>query len=295
MSTTTAEIQSQSQTWREALAKAESCAGVLPPRGARTLYLGCGTSAFVAHAIANLREAAGHGHTDWAFASELPQGRTYDHVVAITRSGTTTEVLAALRSEELRSAHRTVITGVTHVLPADVADTVVDLEFADESSVVQTRFPTTLLFLVRHLLGEDLGPVLSELDAALNAPLGLEPGDFDHYVYLGRGWALGLADEAALKMREAAQAWSESFPALDYRHGPIAAASARTLVAPLCRLDASLIGDIEAVGATVVDLADDPLVRLVQCQRLAVALAQSRGLDPDLPRHLTRSVVLEDA
>src|SRR3712207_7559300 len=39
--------------------------------------------------------------------------------------------------------------------------------------------------------------------------------------FLGRGWTIGLANEAALKLRESAQAWTESYPAMEYRHGPI--------------------------------------------------------------------------
>ena len=158
--------------------------------------------------------------------------------------------------------------------------------------MVQTRFPTTLLTALRHLLGEDVRPALAELEQVLAAPLPVEVARFSHFVYLARGWTLGLADEAALKMREAAQAWAEAFPALDYRHGPIAAADERSLVVPLGELGADLAADVRKVGATLTDLADDPVVRLVQAQRLAVALAEHRGLDPDQPRHLTRSVVL---
>ena len=36
----------------------------------------------------------------------------------------------------------------------------------------------------------------------------------------------------------------------------------------------------------------DPLADLVRAQRLAVELAKNRGLDPDQPRNLTRSIVL---
>ena len=56
--------------------------------------------------------------------------------------------------------------------------------------------------------------------------------------------------------------------------------------------DPTLVADVEAVGATVVADDRDPLVQLADAHRLAVALAESRGLDPDTPRHLTRSVVL---
>ncbi len=47
------------------------------------------------------------------------------------------------------------------------------------------------------------------------------------------------------------------------------------------------------VGGELVARRDtDPLADLIRAQRLAVALAESRGLDPDRPRNLTRSVVL---
>lgn len=273
------------------MAESARYASLLPAHGVSALYLGCGTSAFVAHAAARLRERAGQGVTDWAFASELPD-RSYDVVIALSRSGTTTEVLDALRGP-LAGSHRVMVTGAPGEVPVGVADEIVDLAFVDEDSVVQTRFPTTVLVILRALLGEDLTPVLTQLDQALDGPVRPAPEGFEHFVFLARGWALGLADEAALKMREAAQAWSESFPALDYRHGPIAAADAATLVVPLSDLDDPLLApDITRTGATLADLGGDPLVRLVQCQRLATAVAERRGLDPDLPRHLTRSVVL---
>jgi fructoselysine-6-P-deglycase FrlB-like protein len=56
------------------------------------------------------------------------------------------------------------------------------------------------------------------------------PEEFEHFVFLGTGWTIGLAHEAALKIREMAEGWSESYPAMDFRHGPMAAAGPRTLV-----------------------------------------------------------------
>jgi fructoselysine-6-P-deglycase FrlB-like protein len=54
-----------------------------------------------------------------------------------------------------------------------------------------------------------------------------------------------------------------------------------------------LADEITETGAHLVTASADPLVELVRAQRLAVAMARSRGLDPDHPRNLTRSVVLE--
>ena len=114
------------------------------------------------------------------------------------------------------------------------------------------------------------------------------------WTFLGR-LAVGLAHEAALKLREAAQAWAEAYPALEYRHGPIAIAAPRTVVWSLDPLDPPLADEIRATGATIVCEPLDSLAALVLAQRTAVALAQARGLDPDRPRNLARSVVLEGA
>ena len=115
---------------------------------------------------------------------------------------------------------------------------------------------------------------------------------FDRFVFLGRGWTVGLANEAALKMREAALATTESYPAMEYRHGPISVAGPATLVWLLGESDDALVRDIEVVGATVVVRGLDPMAELILIQRMAVSLAESKGLDPDHPRNLTRSVVL---
>jgi glutamine---fructose-6-phosphate transaminase (isomerizing) len=56
--------------------------------------------------------------------------------------------------------------------------------------------------------------------------------------------------------------------------------------------DEKLAEEIRVTGAAVRLGRLDPLVELVQAQRLAVELAALRGLDPDTPRHLTRSIIL---
>ena len=100
-----------------------------------------------------------------------------------------------------------------------------------------------------------------------------------------------MAREAALKVQEAGAAWSEAYPALEYRHGPIAAATEDSVVWLLGVADDALVHDIRRTGATVVVGSRDPQAELVLVQRVAVATAQVRGLDPDRPRYLARSVV----
>jgi fructoselysine-6-P-deglycase FrlB-like protein len=98
-----------------------------------------------------------------------------------------------------------------------------------------------------------------------------------------------------LKLRESAQAWAESYPAMEYRHGPISVADAHSAVFVFGAAPDGLVGQISRTGAAVVISPLDPMAQLVGAQRLAVALADARGLDPDAPRNLTRSIVLSDA
>ncbi|MET1052624.1 MAG: SIS domain-containing protein [Mycetocola sp.] len=291
MTITQTEIASQPAMWREALGRVDEARDLLGRRGENVLVIGCGTSAFVAESFALLREQAGWGRTDAAYASEPQPWRDYDAVIALTRSGTTTEVLDALRHVPAGVA-RIAVTGVSDSPVADLADSILGLDFADEESVVQTRFPTTFLLLARAALGYDVSGIPEQADAVLGAPLPVSIAGKSHFVYLGTGWVHGLAQEAALKIREAAQAWSESYPTLDFRHGPLAVASEASVVWTFGETDPALVDQIAATGATVVTPVSDPLVELVQAQRLAVAVAESRGLNPDAPRHLTRSIVL---
>jgi fructoselysine-6-P-deglycase FrlB-like protein len=174
------------------------------------------------------------------------------------------------------------------------ADAVVTLDYADERSVVQTRFATSVVAAARAALGEDVEALARSAEAVLVAPpppvLGAR-----QTVFLGSGWSVGLAHEAALKLREAALAWSESYPAMEYRHGPVALAEPGTAVWVLGPSPEGLVAQIRATGATVVDDPLDPLVDLVRVHRVALARASRMGIDPDHPRNLTRSVVLDGA
>jgi fructoselysine-6-P-deglycase FrlB-like protein len=291
VSVTSAEILSQPAIWTQAVALLDVVEDLLPSPGARVAVIGCGTSYFMAQAVAGLRESAGQGETDAFVASEAPVTRRYDLVIAISRSGTTTEVVRALNAFA-DGVSTLAITAVDDTPVVDAADAAIVLDFADEESVVQTRFATAALALLRAHIGGDLAPVISEAETALAAPLPVDPTGFEQFVFLGRGWSVGLTAEAALKFREAACAWTESYPAMEYRHGPISVAGARTLVWLLADGDPSVAEEIRATGATVHIAPGDPMAELATIQRTAVALAEARGLDPDRPAHLTRSVVL---
>jgi fructoselysine-6-P-deglycase FrlB-like protein len=192
----------------------------------------------------------------------------------------------------MKRLRRIALVGVPGTPIATAADVVVELDFADERSVVQTRFATTALALLRSHLGEDLEPVIAQAEAALEVDLPIDPSEYSQYVFLGQGWGVGMANEAALKLREAARGWAESYPAMEFRHGPISVAGDDSVVWALGPVDAGVLEDASATGAKVLGGSRDPMAELIVIQRIAVALAERRGLDPDHPQHLTRSVVL---
>jgi len=151
--------------------------------------------------------------------------------------------------------------------------------------------------------------VCTDAEVAVRLPLPVHPALTEQITFLGRGWTIGLAHEAALKCREAAAYWAEAYPAMDYRHGPISLAGPRRVVWAFGEIPPGLADDVEATGALFVHSRHhggyaalgrwcggrapiDPMADLVLAQRVAVLLATSQGLDPDNPRNLTRSVVL---
>ncbi|MEU4659796.1 SIS domain-containing protein [Streptomyces sp. NPDC023723] len=285
------ELNSQPECWTRAAAEAARHGGALPAAGERVAIVGCGTSYFMAQAAAALREETGQGETDAFAASEFPHGRSYDRVVALTRSGTTTEVLELLG--RLRGRTRTAAITADPATPVmTAADDLVVLDFADERSVVQTRFATTALTLLRAHLGLPVEPSVADARTALATDLPAGLVDRTQFTFLGRGWTVGLANEAALKMREASLSWTEAYPAMEYRHGPISVTTATTATWMLGAAPEGLAEQVAATGGMWVAGTLDPLAELVRAQRLAVAVAAARGLDPDQPRHLTRSVIL---
>jgi fructoselysine-6-P-deglycase FrlB-like protein len=283
------EIAAQPDLWQQVADGFAQYGGALPQAGQRVAAVGCGTSWFMAMAYAALREDLGQGETDAFAGSEFPAGRSYDAVVVISRSGTTTEVLDLIRTTDLPTM---AITATADSPIVELADRTIVLDFADEQSVVQTRFATTTLALLRASLGEDLSKAVADAHTALTIDVD-DLAKLEQVTYLGKRWTVGLAHEAALKQREAASAWTEAYPAMDYRHGPIAIAQPGRGVWIFGEPPAGLLDDVTATGATIVHHADlDPMASLVVAQRVAVAKSLALGLNPDHPRSLTRSVIL---
>ena len=289
-----AELTSQPEVWAQAIAQAKS-EHLLPADGAPVAVIGCGTSWFMAQSYATARETAGKGVTDAFAASEAFLGaeRGYDAIVAITRSGTTTEVLEILTAIK-GTVHTVALVGDTNLPIMTLADAVVELPYADEQSVVQTRFATTALTYLLTSVGMDLSAAVEDAKTAVIAPVEQELIDAEQFTFLGTGWTVGLAHEAGLKMRAAVQGWTESYPAKEYRHGPISIAAPNRVTWMFGEQPEGLDRDMVKTGAQYINTTTHPLAELARIHRVTLERARARGMNPDLPRNLSRSVILED-
>jgi glucosamine--fructose-6-phosphate aminotransferase (isomerizing) len=138
----------------------------------------------------------------------------------------------------------------------------------------------------------------------------------EHFVVVGRGFNYSTAFEVALKMKETSYLVAEPYSPADLLHGPVAMIDRgfpALVVAPTGRVLpdlAALVDRLEERHADLVAISDDtgvlgrahaalplpagipewlsPLVAVVPGQLWAVALARTRGLDPDRPRGLTK-------
>src|SRR5215469_9231736 len=268
---TEAEIASQPACWLRAADLAAGAAQALPQRGERVVVAGCGTSWFIAQSYAAAREASGHGETDAFPASEVPLGRRYDRVLVLSRSGTTTEVLDLLASLAVSAPTMptTAITADASTPVAAAAGAVIALDFADEQSVVQTRFATTELALLLAHLGHDVQPMAAAAAEIVHTALPDELLQAQQFTFLGTGWTYGLASEAALKLREAAGFWTEAYPAMEYRHGPISVTGPGSVVWLLSPAPEGLAAEVAATGGLAWQSPEPPLAELVRVHRVA--------------------------
>lgn len=221
----------------------------------------------------------------------MPPPRAWEEMIVVSRSGTTTEILQAVRAVPPGMA----VLGLTATAGSPLAEVVtseLDLPFADERSVVQTRFATAALSLLLGMYGWDVEASARRAEGFLCEALPDWAEAVEQFVFLGRGVGAAIASEAALKFREILRTWSESYPTMEYRHGPISAINERSLVWIMDAEEPSIDAQIRATGARVIRSEGDPLAELVRVHRFAEGLADLRGINPDEPPHLTRSVVL---
>jgi glutamine---fructose-6-phosphate transaminase (isomerizing) len=250
------EIHSQPRRWTETLRHLEK-----DPEIGRTihkfsssrrwLFIGCGSSYYLALAAAASWKAATGLHAQAFPASELLlfPDLVLDQVsppqpVLISRSGSTSEIL---RAGDFLIAKGIPFVAVTCTAGEELermAATTIRPTAADEQSTVMTLSFTSMLIAIQYLAAkfagnaQFLGALRDMADASKEfvenvssaVKSFVETHDFADYVWLGQGPYYGLACEGALKVKEMSCSYAQSYHTLEFRHGPKSIVGPETLI-----------------------------------------------------------------
>ena len=128
-------------------------------------------------------------------------------------------------------------------------------------------------------------------NGALTDPLPEQ--DPRHLVFLGTDWTIGVAHEAALKCREAAGAWTEAYPVMEYQHGPISVAGPGSLIWSFSPLPDFVRSAIEATGCHRLRTRPRPVGAVGVGPSTGPAARGGGRPGPGSPRFLNRAVELD--
>lgn len=341
MTHTLTEILTQPAAWQSALREAERAAPewrrLLEDESTPIVFTGCGSTWYLAEIAAALfRRLSGRQtfavpggelllyRQDWL--GNFGQ-RSRPSLVAVSRSGATTETVRAVQAWRAEGGQTLVVTNYPDSPLASLADAALLLPEGREESVAQTRSFASMLVGLNALAAlvssqRTLWEAMQQLPAAaerlivryqsLAQSLG-EDRSLERFYFLGSGLRYGLAREASLKMKEMSLSHSEPFPFLEFRHGPMSMVNEQTLLLGLLSTsnrthEQSVLEEMQARGARVLTLAEeDALVAfesgipeagqavlyLPVLQLLAAYRSLSKGLNPDRPHNLTAVVTLD--
>ncbi|MGB8012628.1 MAG: SIS domain-containing protein [Terriglobales bacterium] len=292
---TLAEIFSQTQCWKTCLPKlaasAELQAAVDMARpGAEWIFVGCGTSYYLALAAAstfnylNLPARAVPASDLLMYPGlTLHKGRDYVPVV-ISRSGRTSEAIRAAQMLEKDCDLRTIAITCAKGQPLEPACSVtLKLFDADEQSTVMTRSFTSMLLGLQYLaavvskndefrralleLPQQVEPLLQENPQRLRSFI--ESHNFSDFVFLAQGPLFGIASECMLKVTESSCSAAQVFHSLEFRHGPKSIVGPEMLITFVmsetsAEAEVELLEEMKALGAAtlvIVNRADDRVRR----------------------------------
>ncbi len=243
--------------------------------------------------------------------------------LAISQSGASPDLLAAVRKAREAGARVVALVNAEHSPLEALADELVPLSAGIESSVAATKTFIASIAAIIHLvacwsadraLSEALRKAPKHLEHAwsLDWSAALEPliAANDLYV-IGRGLGLGIAQEAALKLKETCGLHAEAVSAAELRHGPMALVrpgfpvlifsqndEARASIEMLAMELANRRAEVMIAGSRCPQTLQlpaepahpviEPMLLIQTFYRLANALSLARGLDPDHPPHLRK-------
>ena len=312
MNATLTGILGQFDYWRRARLPAVLTGGTYA-------VLGCGTSYNLALSIAAALNGRGLSAVavpagEWLVrAGDYLPGDGFE-VIALSRSGETTETVAAARASRARGIKVTGITCAPGSALSAASDVVIEFDTHPLEGVVMTTSASLMLLAGYALAGFSDAAMASRAEALLRAFEGVPVSAYAgrrHFVFLGGGSQYGVALEGALKLQEMALCFTQAFHPGEYRPGPVSLVDDGTAVVMLYHPDtaadeAVLVAELQAKGVFVIGIGGPGDVSLAVVsgvplrgaevlpvlQLLGERYAVAKGIDTTSPRHLTKVVVL---
>ncbi len=327
------EIKSQTEAWRQALEITRALTLPSAEKYEQVIFTGCGSTYYLSQSAAALyQELTGRA------ARAVPGGELYLNsqivltnqkslLVAISRSGTTTETIRAV--EKFKKENRgdvIVISNYDEVLSRQ-ADVNIVIEKGQEEFVAQTRSFSSMYVaatvMCARMAGRDdlveamfalpdVGQRLMRDYETVAREIG-ENLSLERFYFLGSGIRYGLACEANLKMKEMTLTHSEPFYCLEFRHGPMSMVNEKALVVGMLSdanrvHEAKVLSEMKMLGGRVTSLGESDadvsfksqipeqvrgVLYLPVLQLMAFYRSVAKGLNPDRPANLTAVVKLD--
>jgi glucosamine--fructose-6-phosphate aminotransferase (isomerizing) len=252
-------------------------------------------------------------------------------VIAVSQSGETADVIQDVKmAKESKALVYSIINSSDSTL-GRLSDRVFPLNCGQEISVAATKSFTSqlvLLYLLSHALVNRLDICIKQLRKVSQSILirkyqskikeiAKKLKDKKAFYFIGRGINYAISGEGALKLKEVASVHAESMSAGELKHGTLALIENGTPVIAICPEDYTYIETISNIieaktrGAYIIGVSDKnsehfnewielpkvdeifyPIVTVIQLQLLAYYSALARGLNPDRPRSLAKSVTV---
>ena len=325
------EINDQKHFIHESLAADVTRAKSLLMRHDNIDIIACGTS-YHAGLLLKILLSRELGKRAEAFiASEYPfiaNPNPKTLAVAISQSGETADTMQAVKFAKGKGAKVLSLTNTVGSSLTRISDEVVYLNAGPEISVAATKTFTSQAAVIYKLVfgPEKLSSIPSLVEKAIGNEAGIQavaakiftkPNIF----FIGRGLNYPIAMEGALKLKEISYLHAEAYAGGELKHGPLSLIEKGVPVIAVAPRDASLpklfgnIKEVKARGAYVVavtndegvkreadetiwlpDAADEaiyPFPEIIVLQLLAYHVSVLRGIDPDKPRNLAKSVTVE--
>ena len=243
--------------------------------------------------------------------------------LAISQSGRSPDLLATVESLKLGGARVLALVNDASSPLAELADEVLPLGAGTETSVAATKSYIASLFAVAAVVAEWTGDermrgetgaapdLLREAWQADWSAVAEQLADASSMYVVGRGMGLGIAQEAALKLKETSQIHAEALSGAELHHGPMALVKAGFPILVFTQDDETgpgteklcaelagrggrvFVAGREIAGTTSLPMPEapallQPILQIQSFYRAANALALARGLDPDRPPHLAK-------